>query len=102
MMKRIARLESMVGMERMMCRSVAEEEDVKLEDSGGTYRPPSRKDLIFDMRSNEEAEGERRIMGSGLLVGTLGWVARVGFLARAWATFFALKGVASLRTCEKS
>jgi hypothetical protein len=29
--------------------------------------PPSRKDLMLDMRIREDAEGERRIMGSGLL-----------------------------------
>jgi hypothetical protein len=50
----------------------AEELDVELEDSGGMYVPFSRKDLIFAMRSSEEAEGERRIMGSGRRTGALG------------------------------
>jgi hypothetical protein len=38
-------------------------EDVSLE-FGGTKRPVSRKVLIFDIRSKEDAEGERRMMGS--------------------------------------
>ena len=34
--------------------------------------PASRKDLIFDIRSSDDAEGESRIMGSGRRDGFLG------------------------------
>lgn len=33
--------------------------------SGGMNTPSWRKDLMFDMRMREEAEGERRMIGSG-------------------------------------
>lgn len=33
--------------------------------SGGTKMPSCRKDLMFDMRMRDEAEGDRRMMGSG-------------------------------------
>jgi hypothetical protein len=33
--------------------------------SGGTKTPSWRKDLMFDMRIREEADGERRMIGSG-------------------------------------
>lgn len=37
--------------------------------SGGMNLPSSRNDRALDMRSRDEADGERRMMGSGLLVG---------------------------------
>ena len=43
--------------------------------------PESRKDLMLDMRRSEEAEGERRMMGSGLRPGFLSREARVVVLA---------------------
>lgn len=33
--------------------------------SGGMYVPESRKDFMLLMRRRDEAEGERRMMGSG-------------------------------------
>jgi len=61
---------------------------------------------MFDIRSKEEADGERRMIGSGLLVGALGLCDNVLFVAdfsaAACAAFLALNGAASLRTCEKS
>ena len=49
-----------------MCRIVAvAPEEPASALSGGMYVPPSRKDLMFDMRKSDEAEGERRIIGSG-------------------------------------
>lgn len=72
--------------------------------SGGTNLPSSRKDLALDMRRSDEADGERRMMGSGLLVGPF-WLREREDAApgaeTAWA-FFWINGAASLRTCEKS
>jgi hypothetical protein len=42
-------------------------------ESAGMYVPDSRKDLILLMRRREDAEGERRMIGSGR---------RPGFLSR--------------------
>lgn len=71
--------------------------------SGGMKRPSPRKDLAFDRRSRAEADGDRRMMGSGLLV----WV--FWLRARFWEWeavggwgFLLRKGAASLRTCVKS
>ena len=41
--------------------------------SGGMYVPSNKKDLMFDIRSVEEADGESRIMGSGRLPGLVGF-----------------------------
>jgi hypothetical protein len=50
--------------------------------------PSLRKDLIFDRRSKEDAEGERRIIGSNrrpeLLVGVLGLAGMEGALGLRW------------------
>lgn len=81
MMKRIGRDASIVGKVREICNMDADELDVELEDSGGTYAPPSRKDLIFDNRSSDDAEGERRMMGSGRRAGAFGLWGR-GLFAR--------------------
>jgi hypothetical protein len=64
-----------------MCKIDAEEVDVETEESGGIYMPDSRKDLIFDMRRSEEAEGESNMMGSGRRVAALGFMASVELLA---------------------
>ncbi len=40
--------------------------------SGGMYVPLSRNDLMLDMRRRDEAEGERRMIGSGRRDGFLG------------------------------
>lgn len=61
---------------------------------------------MFDIRSSDDAEGERRMIGSGRLTGAFGLCARVvlppGFAAAAAAAFRGLNGAASFRTCEKS
>jgi hypothetical protein len=105
-MNRIGRVESIDGSSRDICRIEADELDVELEDSVGTYVPLSRNDLMFDMRRRDDAEGDRRMIGSGRREGVFGLCARVGLLGRfaaaAWAALRALNGAASLRTCEKS
>lgn len=72
MMKRMARLGSIDGNVRVICKMEADELDVELDDSGGMYTPPSRKDLMFDIRRREDAEGDRRMIGSGRRTGALG------------------------------
>ena len=67
--------------------------------------PSSRKDRALERRRREEAEGDRRIMGSGRRVGTFWLSAReglVGMLEELDWDFFWMKGTASLRTWEKS
>jgi len=101
MMNRMGRDGSIEGRVRVMCRMEAEELDVELEESGGIYTPPSMKDLMFDIRRREDAEGERRMMGSGRRAGAFGLWGKVGLFARftaAWAALRALKGAAILRT----
>jgi hypothetical protein len=63
-MKRIG-WEDIEGMTRVRWRRL---EDVS-ELLGGRKTPVSRNDLIFDIRSKEDAEGERRIIGSRRRVG---------------------------------
>lgn len=70
-MKRSGRLGSMVGSRREMCRMLVVE-----FGAGGWYWPDSRKGLMFDMRRREEAEGDRRMMGSGRREDFLGWEGR--------------------------
>jgi hypothetical protein len=66
-----------------------------------------RKDLTLDRRSSDDAEGERRMMGSGRrpLDGFAGRMAGAGVM-RAGVGAEALerpkKASAYLRTCEKS
>lgn len=50
---------------RVMWRMLDGVEVARVGWSGGTNTPSWRKDLMFDMRIREEAEGERRMMGSG-------------------------------------
>ena len=57
---------------------------------------------MFDMRKSEDADGERRMIGSGRRAGALGLCARVGlfaaFAAAAWADLRALNGAANFLT----
>lgn len=48
-------------------------------ESGGVYIPLSRNDLMLLMRSSEDADGERRMMGSGLRPGFARFWTRAGF-----------------------
>lgn len=106
MMNRIGRAPSIDGTVRMTWRIVAEELDVELVESVGMYVPLSRNDLMFDMRRRDDADGDSRMIGSGRGGAAFGLCASVGLLGRfaaaAWAALRALKGAASLRTCEKS
>lgn len=72
-MKRSGRLVSIVGRRREICRMLVVE-----FGAGGWYWPDSRKGFMFDMRRREEAEGERRMMGSGRREDFLGWDGRLG------------------------
>jgi hypothetical protein len=60
-MKRIAEVGWMEGMTRL---SWSKLEEVVSAVLGGMKTPVSRKDLMFDMRRRELAEGDRRMMGS--------------------------------------
>lgn len=63
----------MAGNRREMCRIVAvAPEEPASALSGGMYVPASRKDLIFDILSRDDADGDSRIMGSGRRDGFLG------------------------------
>jgi hypothetical protein len=105
-MKRIGRTGSIVGNIREICRIEADELEVETEESGGIYTPLSRKDLIFDIRRSDDAEGDRRMIGSGRLVVAFGFMAMAGLFARLEATcccdFLTVKGAAIFRTWEKS
>lgn len=71
--------------------------------SGGVKRPSSRKARMFVRRRREEAEGERRMIGSGRRpagregVGPEGTALVPGCWGLRW-----MKTVASFLTCEKS
>jgi hypothetical protein len=69
MMKRIGRDVSIEGIRRVICRIEADDEEDATEESAGMYAPPSRNDFMFVIRRRDEADGERRIIGSGLLTG---------------------------------
>ena len=58
------------GIVRVMCRRFAVVWVDKVGWSGGTNRPESRKVLMLDMRRRDDAEGERRMMGSERFEGT--------------------------------
>lgn len=58
-------------MGRVRCRRLEAVWEDKVGWSKGTKRPVSRNVLMLDMRSNEEAEGERRMMGSDLFALTV-------------------------------
>ena len=82
-MNRIARPASIDGISRVTCRIDAESLDVDVADeSVGTYVPPSRNALMFDIRSSDDADGDRRMMGSGRFATALGLCASVGLLGR--------------------
>lgn len=101
-MKRIGRAGSIEGMKREICKIEAEELDVEFAESAGTYAPPSRNDLIFDMRRIEDADGERSMMGSGRRAGVLRLCASAGlfdrFCAAGCVDLRDRNGDASLRT----
>lgn len=51
---------------RVMSRRMLEDVDMaRVGWSGGTKTPSPRKDLTFDMRIRDDADGERRMIGSG-------------------------------------
>ena len=54
--------EDMEGRVRVSCRRLTEEEVSAA--LGGMKVPSPRKDFTLDMRRREDAEGERRMMGS--------------------------------------
>jgi hypothetical protein len=92
-----------------MCRRFAGIELANVGCEGGTKRPSKRKDLMFDIRSSEEADGESRMMGSARLeFETAGRdVREVEGWARGFGTGALLrclprKTSAALRTWEKS
>lgn len=61
---------------------------------------------MFDILSNEDAEGDSKMMGSGRRVVVFGFITSEGLLAILVAAgccaFLTVKGAAILRTCEKS
>jgi hypothetical protein len=95
----MGRLESMFFMIRETCSI-----DVLELWSGGVYRPDSRNDLALDMRSSDEADGDKRMIGSGRRAGF--WFStRAGLfvmLAAAGLGLRDMKGAASFLTWEKS
>ena len=74
------------------------EEPARFE-SGGMYVPDSRKDLMLLIRSREEAEGERRMMGSGRRPGFLSLAARDAVLVVAGAAADGF--LRSLKNCSE-
>ena len=104
---------SIEGSIRETCRMEVDAEAELL--SGGMYVPSDRKDLMFDIRSVDEAEGDRSMIGSGLLPGLLCFAlgiepkgADVGAAASLEPPDLLpclptrMKYSADLRTCEKS
>jgi hypothetical protein len=73
-----------------------------IDASGGEYTPPSRKDLMLDIRRSDEAEGDTRMIGSTRREDDLGFIARDGLWARPAAAgccdFLAMNGAANFRT----
>lgn len=85
-----------------MCSIDALDVEPALALSAGMKWPPSRNDLMLDMRRREEAEGDRRMMGSGRL---LFWLSASDGFEEMFVVedgFLDMKGAASLRTWEKS
>lgn len=66
--------------------------------SAGTNWPPSRNDLMLDMRRREEAEGDRRMMGSGRLLFGLSASDGLEEIFVVEDGLLDMKGAASLRT----
>jgi len=99
MMKRSGRELSIEGTRRWICSIDAEDDDVAVDESAGVNRPLSRNDLIFDIRSSDDADGDSRMIGSGLRAGVFELIGRaVPLLAAAFALFDALNCTANLRT----
>lgn len=86
----------MEGRRREMWRMLAELVEPARLESGGMYVPASRNDLMLPMRSREEAEGDRRMMGSGRRPGFLGSETRAG-LEAIFAAAVVAAGPARLR-----
>lgn len=61
-MKRCVLVASMEGMIRVMWTMLVSPDATEL--SGGMYAPSPRNDLIFDIRSSEDADGESSMIGS--------------------------------------
>ena len=59
----------MPGSVREMCKMLAVVEEPAEAESAGTKTPPSRNCLMFERRRSDEAEGDRRMIGSGLRPG---------------------------------
>lgn len=57
---------------RLMYRRLLELDMERVGWSGGTKTPSWRKDLTLDMRMSEDADGERRMIGSWFLDGFRG------------------------------
>ncbi len=109
MMNRKGRDDSF-GSKRVICKRLAGVEFARVGCEGGTKRPLSRKDLMFDIRRREDADGESRMMGSARLEeDTAGRDVREA--DEGWARGLAIgaalrclprKVSAALRTWEKS
>lgn len=99
-MNRIGRFGSTLLMTRCTCSMLA----VEAPMSGGMNLPSSRKDRALFMRRSDEAEGERRMMGSGRRDGPLGLRERdwLEVMADEDCSFLWMNGAASFRTWEKS
>jgi len=81
MMNRSGRAGSIEFMVRDIFKTEADSLEVELDDSAGIYVPPSRKDLILVIRRSDDADGDRRIIGSGRRTGAFGLWANVGLFA---------------------
>ncbi len=77
----MGRTGSMEGSRRAIWRIEAVELEVDIEDSGGVYTPPSRNDLILDIRKSDDAEGDSKMMGSGRRDEAFGFMASDVLLA---------------------
>lgn len=65
MMKRYGRpLGSIARRDRVMWSRLVDVWEESCGWSGGTKRPESRKDLMFDMRRSDEADGDSNMIGS--------------------------------------
>lgn len=77
----MGRAGSIFGINRWTWRIDAVELEVDTDDSGAVYIPPSRNDLILDIRKSDDAEGESKMMGSGRRFGALALMATDVLLA---------------------
>lgn len=80
-------------------------EAVEAAVSAGVNLPSWRKERMLFKRKRAEADGERRMMGSGRRPGALDDTDMLGFAVADGGIdcdFLVRNGAASLRTCEKS